>query len=313
VPVAEKILIVDDDPLVRTSLRDILESWGYAVSEAQDGNDAFNRVLIDEPDLILLDVNMPKLNGLELCRKLKQNPFRSNIPIIFISGRDSTQDAIRGLELGAEDYISKFFDPEELKWRVRARLREARQHIGANPLTKLPGNLAIEEEIRVRVESGKKFAICYVDLDNFKGYNDVYGYAAGDEVIQLLARILKNLVIRSGDTTSFVGHVGGDDFMIITDPESIEDICQKIIKRFDDAIVVHYREEDRERGYILSEDRTGSSVQFPIMTLSLSVTTNVHRLFTSHLQVSEILTEIKHRLKQMPGSNYLIDQRKDPL
>jgi len=221
VPIKEKILIVDDDPLVRTSLRDILESWEYAVSEAKDGNDAFNRVLIDEPDLILLDVNMPKLDGLELCRKLKQNPFRSNIPIIFISGRDSTEDTIRGLELGAEDYISKFFDPEELKWRVKARLREARQHIGANPLTKLPGNLAIEEEIKNRILAKRTFAICYVDLDNFKGYNDVYGYAAGDEVIQLVARILKNLVIHSGDEDAFIGHVGGDDFMIIADPGSI--------------------------------------------------------------------------------------------
>lgn len=310
-PIKEKILIVDDDPLVRTSLRDILESWEYAVSEAKDGNDAFNRVLIDEPDLILLDVNMPKLDGLELCRKLKQNPFRSNIPIIFISGRDSTEDTIRGLELGAEDYISKFFDPEELKWRVKARLREARQHIGANPLTKLPGNLAIEEEIKNRILAKRTFAICYVDLDNFKGYNDVYGYAAGDEVIQLVARILKNLVIHSGDEDAFIGHVGGDDFMIIADPGSIEDVCQKIIKRFDGAIGVHYKEGDRERGYILSEDRTGKGVKFPIMTISLSVTTNVHRNFTSHLQVAEILTEIKHRLKQMRGSNYLIDQRRD--
>jgi diguanylate cyclase (GGDEF)-like protein len=307
---AEKILIVDDDPLVRTSLRDILEEWGYAVTEAENGVDGFNRILVDEPDLILLDVNMPEVNGLELCHKLKQNPFRSNTPIIFISGQDSTQDTIRGLELGAEDYISKFFDPEELKWRVRARLREAKQHIAVNPLTKLPGNITIADELKSRIENGDKFAVCYVDLDNFKAYNDVYGYAAGDEVIELVARILKNLVIGSSDRQNFVGHVGGDDFMLITDTESIVDICKKIIERFDASISTHYREEDRERGYILTEDRQGKRTTFPIMSISLSVTTNVDRGFSSHLQIAETLTELKHRVKQAPGSNYLLDQRK---
>lgn len=181
----------------------------------------------------------------------------------------------------------------------------------ANPLTNLPGNLVIQNKLTDCIESGEKFAVIYCDLDNFKAYNDYYGFQHGDQALLLVADILQKAVDRRGKRESFLGHVGGDDFVIITKPNNVKSLCQNIIAKFDAEVPSLYREQDRSRGYITIADRMGTSREFPIMGISLAIATNEKHKFESHLEVAEIAAEIKKHAKSIPGSNYVWDRRQE--
>lgn len=179
----------------------------------------------------------------------------------------------------------------------------------ASPLTNLPGNTTIQEEIISRLQSGEQFAVVYCDLDDFKAYNDIYGFERGDQVLLMVAHILKTAVDRQGSEHAFLGHIGGDDFVIVTTPEIVEPLCVDIIKMFDAEISSLYREEDQKRGYIVVQDRRGISHRVPIMSISLAIVTNVQRDFKSILELAEASAEIKKYIKSKPGSNYAWDRR----
>jgi diguanylate cyclase (GGDEF)-like protein len=196
------------------------------------------------------------------------------------------EDKVAGLEAGADDYITKPFDNLELVARVKTHLRRAKQEKSFNPLTGLPGNILIEEEIKHRVaDTKRKFAVLYVDLDNFKAFNDVYGFLKGDEVIKFVAHIMNKNVKDLGNPDDFVGHIGGDDFITITTPEKLEVICRAIINQFDSTISLFYSSEDRKRGYIVTRDRTNQEIQYPFMSLSIAVVSNEKRNIENHWQV----------------------------
>ena len=306
-----KILVVDDDPAIREVIRLSLCYLGYHIVEAQTGSEALKMTITQEPDIIILDIMMTDMNGMEVCQKLKESTITSHIPILMLTAKHALKDKVKGLEVGADDYLIKPFDPLELEARVKALLRQVRRDLYANPLTKLPGNITIEKEIQQAIDSKKKFAVCYVDVDNFKAYNDCYGYVLGDKVIQLTANILVDTLKEYGNKEDFIGHIGGDDFIILSTPEKVEELCQRIIDLFDDLIPMQYKKADRHRGHIVSKDRKGKTTKFPLMSLSIMVITNEETSFNHHLKVSEIAAELKKHIKLLPGSNYMYNRRKN--
>lgn len=305
------ILVIDDTELMQMLIKDTLENEGYSVVTASNGMDGINKVREEKPDLVLLDIVMPIMDGFEVCKILRDDESNNLTPIIMLTAQDDEEDKLKGLELGADDYILKPFNRRELISRVRNTLRRIDRNRRANPLTGLPGNIEIQSELDSRIAKGEKFAVLYADLDNFKAYNDVYGFSSGDIAIKLTADVITNNVKAfSTNHEDFVGHVGGDDFVMITVPERVNNICEGIIEDFDKKILELYTKEDRDNGFIITTNRLGQRMSFPIISISLAVVTNEHRVFASHVEVAEIAAEVKKKAKMIPGSVYIKDRRK---
>jgi len=304
-----KILVVDDELSIADFLGGQLVNRGYDVLKAFDGEDGIDLARKELPDLVLLDVRMPKMDGFEVCRKLREDRMTYLIPVIMITGKKEQEDKITGIKSGADDYVTKPFELPELLARIEGVLWRTKVGKGSNPLTGLPGTPSIEHEISKRINSGSKYAVCYLDLDNFKAYNDKYGYEQGDKAITFTSKILIQAIAKEGNVDDFLGHIGGDDFIIVTTPERVEGICRLVIDNFDLNIPEFYAEEDRESGYIETIDRRGNPHSFPFMALSIGVSTNERRIFNSPLEVSAIATEMKQYAKTFTGSTYKKDRR----
>lgn len=307
--VKKTVLIVDDEPYVIDSVKSELEATGFNVIVATNGQDALDLARKVRPDLILLDILMPKISGLEVCSRIREDFLTSRIPIVILTVLSDTRKKVMAINGGADDFLTKPFDPEEVVARIRMIIRRTETNLGSNPLTRLPGNTEIYREIEYRLSSKKKFAIAYLDIDNFKAFDDKYGYQRGDKVIVETGLIIQANAARYGNKADFIGHIGGDDFVIITTPSKVENICAHIIKNFDDVVPSFYNAEDRKKGYIECEDRRGNLNRFPIITLSIGIVSNAKRRLVSHIQVAEIATEMKNFAKRFPGSIYKIDRR----
>lgn len=305
-----KILVVDDDPDTLEIIKIGLEFRSYDVITATNGEEALVKISSENPDLVVLDVMMPKIDGLEVCRRAKENFFTSQIPIILLTARGQVEDKVQGLSLGADDYLVKPFDMRELAARVEMILRRTRLSLEASPLTGLPGNIAIQREVDRRIALKELFAVCYMDLDNFKAYNDRYGHSAGDKVIKATADIITKVFREFGEVDDFVGHVGGDDFLAITTPEHSDDLCSRVIDIFDTEIPDFYRPKDKQKGYIQSFDRRGNLQKFPLMSISISIVSNEQREINHHAKVAQIAAELKKYAKSFEGSVYVKDRRK---
>jgi diguanylate cyclase (GGDEF)-like protein len=307
----KKILIIDDTEFMIRLISDILEKANYEVVCASSGVEGLRKVSEEKPDLVLLDVVMPGMDGFEVCKILRNDDSNNLMPIIMLSAQNSEDDKLTGLELGADDYITKPFNYRELLSRVKNTLRRIDRNRWANPLTGLQGNLEVQGEVNRRIAKNEIFSVLYADLDNFKAFNDVYGFVSGDTAIKLTADIITDNVHSFGNNSDFVGHVGGDDFIIITDPKYTDSICKGIINGFDSKILTLYRDSDKEKGFIITSSRQGDIMKFPIMSISIAVVSNEYKEIRNHVQVAEIAAELKKRAKQTQGSVYIKDQRKN--
>jgi len=311
---AKKILIADDDEAVQTLVQRAFASSSVQVLSALNGVDAIRIAQEESPDLIILDVCMPCMDGKEVIKELRRNRQTQMIPVVMLTGSGLLADKIIGLELGADDYVTKPFDMDELRVRVKSVFRRNTRDLFANPLTRLPGNPAIEDAVAERVCTKKPFAFFYIDIDNFKAFNDAYGYAKGDKVIQDTASILLEMLKTMGRPDDLLGHIGGDDFVIVTQPQSAVSLAMAITSEFDRQAPSHYSVEDQAKGYITTKDRLGIERQFPLITLSIAIATTEKRDLSHYAKVVDIASEIKRHLKTLPerkGSIYLIDRRGD--
>jgi diguanylate cyclase (GGDEF)-like protein len=306
----KKILIIDDTELMVRYIADILKAADYDVVSASNGLEGIQKVREEKPDLVILDVIMPGMDGFEVCKALRDDESNNLMPIIMLTAQDDEDNKLTGLELGADDYIIKPFNPREFTSRVRNTLKRIDRNRWANPLTGLQGNLELQAEINHRIAKKQTFCVIYADLDNFKAYNDVYGFFSGDTAIRLTAHIIWNSVHLKGTNRDFIGHVGGDDFVVISAPECADAICENIIRDFSEKILELYSQEDREKGYILTTDRQGQVRKYPIMSISIGVVSNEHRELDNHIQVAEVSAELEKKAKALPGSVYVKDQRK---
>ncbi len=303
------ILIADDDPDLRDILRSVLEPAGFSVAEASDGQIALENIRAKTPDLVILDYMMPNMTGPQVCEQLKQDTMLRHLPVIMLTGKSEVQDKVQGITAGADDYVIKPFDPAELLARVRMVLRRRAIDLDANPLTKLPGNVSIQRELERRIGGKESLAVCYIDLDRFKAFNDHYGFQRGDEVIKQTAQVLLESSKAYGSGNDFVGHIGGDDFLVMTKAEYGERLCEAIIKRFDAMALKLYDEADQKRGYLLHKDRKGQEVKVPLLSVSIALVSNATQTLTHPAQVATIGAELKAYAKQFDRSIYVKERR----
>ncbi len=305
----DRILVVDDDPDILQYVKMNLELEGFETATASNGIDALTLAAENPPSLVLLDVMMPGMDGLTTLRHLRNDPPTASVPVVMLTARALAQDRVKGLDLGADDYITKPFAVEELVARVRTVIRRARQMRDVSPLTGLPGNFRISAELEERIGERGPIAVVYGDLDNFKAFNDHYGFMRGDTVIKFTAKVMVEAAAACGGEDAFVGHVGGDDYIALIDPEHVDEYCSMVIQEFDDGILDFYDTVDAVQGYIEVTDRRGERHAFPIVSLSMGVVTNQERAIASEWEASAIASEMKEFAKRQPGSTYSVDRR----
>jgi diguanylate cyclase (GGDEF)-like protein len=307
----DKILVVDDEQSLREMLKDILALAGYSVVTASNGEEGLKKVYEECPDLIILDASMPVLDGYEMLERMRRDPMLVNKPVIMLSVRSGEYDETRGLKLGADDYITKPFKASLLLVRVGAIIERKNKSMSANPLTSLSGNSVIKSEVEERIANDLPFALIYTDLNNFKSFNDKYGFQRGDEVIKYTAKVMIQATRENGRENDFVGHIGGDDFVIVTAPDLAEPICQRLIELFDGGIADYYDAADRAQGFIVSVDRNNNVQNFAIMTVSLAIVSTVYTNIIHYGQVSQIAAELKKVAKKSGKSVYVINRRRE--
>ena len=314
-----KILIIDDSIEHIKILIALLEDL-YDVYFAKSGLEGLEILPSIRPDIILLDIMMPEMDGFEVCRRITSEELWREIPIIFISAQGADEDETKGLELGAIDYITKPFSPAIVRARIKnhLQLRTAMLELkrlyslalDANPITGLPGNNSITQYIESKVLSGEDVCVIYTDIDNFKAYNDKYGFTRGDDVIHFTSEMIQNTVQNSPCPDAFIGHVGGDDFILVIPSEYGYDIPQEIIRQFDQNILQFYNRQDTDLRYIESKNRQGKPQIFPIMSLSIAGIDLRNKNYTTCLEVNDACAEMKKRAKETPGSTICFDRRR---
>jgi diguanylate cyclase (GGDEF)-like protein len=305
----DRLLVVDDDPDIARFIEVNLRTHGFEVHLAADGVEALERAQEIRPDLVLVDVMMPRMDGFQVVDHLRADPRTANTSIIMLTAKALTADKVLGISAGADDYIIKPFDPVELVARVKGTLRRAREMRAISPLTGLPGNARIHDELLTRITSEQPFALLYADLDNFKTYNDHYGFLRGDDALRAVARSIQDSAMELGGSRVFVGHLGGDDFVLVSPVELAEPLCKAMLESIGKVMGGLYEQEDRERGYIELENRQGKLERFPLLSLSIGVATTDRRSFSHPGEVVSVATELKEFAKRSQGSTYVFDRR----
>ncbi len=299
------ILVVEDGLQTDRLLNEILEVEGYQVISIRSGKDAVQFALRETPHLILLDIMLPGIDGYEVIRRLRNHPKTMHIPIIVLSALGDTSNKVRAFERDADDYVTRPFENDELLARIRRQLRRVQQSF-LSPLTGLPAGLQVVRAINYKLNSQEPWSILYLDLDNFKAFNDVYGFLAGNDMILLVGQICQRLVHQHGGAEDFVGHIGGDDFVIVTSPMRAKTLCTKIMACYKEESAALYLPEDLERGSISGLDRKGRPFQFPLVSLSIGVVNNQLRRPHSIQEISYLAAEAKRHAKQSTENIFYI-------
>jgi DNA-binding response OmpR family regulator len=304
-----RILVADDEPHIRRILQFLLEQDGYEVGLAEDGEAAWQAVASFRPDLVLLDVMMPRRDGFSVLEIIRAGFETARLPVIMLTAKSDSVDKVTGLKGGANDYIVKPFNHEELLLRVTNLLEATRREREANPLTGLPGNLAIEREVQSRLTAGTDFALMYIDIDRFKSFNDHYGYSRGDRAISFLAGVLVACAHKYGVGGDFIGHVGGDDFVLATGTTACDTLSRRIIEDFDAGVVALHDAEDAQRGWLEVENRAGARERFPLISLTVALIPGVQGRFAHPAELSDTLAELKRYGKATPRSVVVRERR----
>ena len=305
----EKILIIDDDKWIAQMLIDKIGAKEYIVKHSLNGKEAFTHLETFIPDIVILDIMMPEMNGYEFLEKFRATAAFTSIPVIILSGKGKEQDIIKGFEYGADNYITKPCPPSVMQSHIKHTLSLRQKLSGLNPLSGLPGNNVISKFTNELLAKQKQFYFCYIDLDNFKVYNDYYGFDKGDKVLLYTADCLKKLF--GSDKNNFIGHIGGDDFILILQAENFETQLKNFINEFDEGIKQFYKPNDIRSGGIIAPGRDGVKNKFGFVSLSIGVVPSVNHKFHSIFEISDTAVLVKRKAKSMKGSNYYIDKRKD--
>ncbi len=302
------ILVVEDDLVLGRLLRNTLEPEGYSVVVVPSGEEALRFALREVPQLLLLDIMLPGMDGFAVVEQLRNTAKTAHIPVVMLSARHDTADKVRAFAYDVDDYLTKPFNTDELIARIRTQLRHVRESL-LSPLTGLPSGLRIERAIEHQLRSSTPWSILYLDINNFKAYNDVYGFLRGNELIRLLARVITDCVRTEGNTNDFVGHIGGDDFIIITTPDKVDRLCRALIDAWEASSRSFFTPEDQKRGTLIARDRQGRIQTHPLCGISIGVVTNVHRPIASMEEISRVAAQVKLKAKSSSGSSYYVDRR----
>jgi len=305
----QEIYLIDNDHELEETLKNIFkENKDYRITKVVTKD--LEIALKNIPSLIIVNEDSVSENACQICKKIKSDEDNSITPIIVITSNKEHNHKLEMLELGVAHYIRHPIDEEYIYYTIENMLNLLYTNRRMSPLTGLPGNVQIQAEMKKRLLNKENFSMMYFDLDNFKAYNDVYGFMKGDEIIKFTAKvILKNLHTDEFDD-SFVGHIGGDDFIGIVSNKDCEKICQSIIADFDSNVKRYYTKKDSEKGYIEVANRKGIVEQFPLTSISIGVVEVKKDKFSNVLEIGEAGASVKHLAKTIQGSTYVIDRRK---
>ena len=290
-----RILVVEDDFDISNMLRIYFTGQGFDVQVAPRGGDALTLIRQQLPHLIVLDIMLPDMDGYAVCKELRTTTRTSHIPIIFLTQRDERSDKIAGLELGADDYITKPFDIEELKLRVQNAIARSERESLTDPRSGLPSGRLIEDQLRNLMRTARPWAYTDVKINHFDAFREVYGFLAGDEALRFTALLIGEVVDETGTPDDFIGHPGGDNFVVITFSEHPEVLKQQLEKRFNEEILTHYNFVDREAGKIVVDDGAGGTRAVPLMSLSVGQVSTATRQFADIREVTELAAENRRR------------------
>jgi len=289
-----RLLIVEDDFDISNMLRIYFSGQSYDVDVAPRGSAALEKTRQNLPHLIILDIMLPDIDGFEVCRILRTNTRTSHVPIIFLTQKDERHDKLQGLELGADDYITKPFDIEELKLRVQRAIQRAEIQNLTDPRSGLPSGRLIEEQLR-RIIRQQNWALMDIRINHYEPFKDVYGFVAGDDVLRFTAMLMSEVLDELGTPNDFIGHAGGDNFILVTTEQAAEAIRQHLKARFAEEVLSHYSFMDREQGYILATNPSGQTEKTPLMTLSIGVVSPSEYQFADIREITELAAEARRR------------------
>lgn len=303
------ILVVSGSVPTTTSLKKTLAGMGN-VTVFNHFSSTLDIIYNEIPRLVIVDV-FEETDTITLLNSFKEDPMFACVPVLAILDEEHTP--VNWETIHADDYIRRRFIEPDILMKAQLCVLRSERVVEVNPLTRLPGNIAINRQIQNRIENHQLFAMAYADLDHFKPFNDKYGFSRGDDVLKITGRLILNIVKGNYPQNSFVGHIGGDDFIFMTEPAVMEDICRDLIDAFDRIIPTFYDQDDREAGFIQSQDREGHLKMFPFLSITLGVVYTDGRHFTHYGEVTEIASEMKKFAKRRAGSCYTINRREyDP-
>ena len=302
-------LIDDDDKLKKILTESFNDNKNYKFKQIRTEN--IDVALKDIPALIIVNEDTVSENAETVCNKIRNNDDKSITPIIVVTSNIEREHRIRVLQEGATYFIKNPIDFEYLFYTINNITNLLYLNRKVSPLTNLPGNVQIQAEMKRRLMKKEYFVMLYLDLDNFKAYNDVYGFSKGDEIIKFTARTIINNVHAKDEDNNFVGHIGGDDFIAIVDDDNFEEICQNIVLEFDKNIKKYFNEDDLKKGYLEVPNRKGIIEEFPLTTISVGAVEVTPGRFKNALEIGEEGAQVKHLAKTIPGSTYVIDRRKN--
>lgn len=306
----QEIYIIDNNneliEKLKESFKRELDEFKFKSIKSQETEIALRNI----PSLIIIDEDTADVNIVEFCKSIRSNEDNSITPIIVVSSNKEREHVIEVLKTDVEYYIKKPIEDEYFYYTIKNIVGLLTKNRRISPLTGLPGNVQIQTEMKKRLLNKEIFAILYFDLDNFKAYNDVYGFANGDEIIKFTARTISKHIHQVENSDNFVGHIGGDDFVAIIGKTDYDKVCQNIIEEFDKFALDFYNEEDIERGFVEVANRRGIIEQFPLTTISIAVVEVDPKIYKTTLEIGEVASQIKHKAKTILGSTYVINKRR---
>ncbi len=289
-----RILIVEDDIDISNMLRIYFNGQGYDVDAALSGSEALDKTRQGLPHLIVLDIMLPGMNGYDVCRTLRTQTRTSHIPVIFLTQKDERSDKLQGLELGADDYITKPFDIEELKLRVQNAIARSEQQSLTDARSGLPSGRLIEDQLR-RIIRRDNWELMDIRINHFEPFKEVYGFVAGDDVLRFTAMLMGEVVDALGTPNDFIGHPGGENFIIISSDQNGPTIRQRLKARFAEEVLTHYNFMDREQGYILATSREGQAEKVPIMSIAIGHVSPSTQQFADIREITELAAESRRK------------------
>ncbi|HKG53248.1 MAG TPA: response regulator [Anaerolineales bacterium] len=289
-----RLLVVEDDVDIGNMLKIYFSGMDFVVDVAVRGSDALEKTKQVLPNLIVLDIMLPDIDGYEVCRSLRTNMRTSHIPVIFLTQRDERSDKLQGLELGADDYITKPFDIEELKLRVQGAIKRSERESLTDPRSGRPAGRLIEDHLR-RIIREKGWALLDARVNNFESFKDVYGFVAGDDVLRFTSMLIGEVVDEMGAMTDFIGHAGGDNFIVITKEDKAEAMKARLKERFDNEVLTHYNFMDRQQGFVQAPAADGTTVKVPFMTMSVGIVSPSSNSFADIREITELAAEARRQ------------------
>ena len=289
-----RILIVEDDFDISNMLNIYFSGQDFEVSVAARGSEALEKTRHELPHLIVLDIMLPDIDGYEVCRQLRMNMRTSHIPVIFLTQRDERSDKLAGLELGADDYITKPFDIEELKLRVQNAIGRSERESLTDPRSGLPAGRMIEDQLR-KIIRQPDWAFMDLQINHLEAFKEAYGFVAADDVLRFTAMLFNEVLDEVGNDTDFVGHPGGGNFVVITSEASAGDVEKGLRERFSTEVLSHYNFMDRDQGYIVATNNSGEERQAPLMQLSIGVVSPSQHDFADIREITELAAEARRK------------------